>query len=148
MSNTTFLHGVDARLVLDTLPTNTTTVTATSKGLNLSQVDSFIARAAGIVNAQLVRHGISPDSLDPNTSQLAQDAIISYASAYCLERIGGSVDQIERRYREWNDIFTLLKNEPQSLGSAQDNAATLLVKSNIDTSNPSTRKWTTSTFRY
>lgn len=148
MSLTTFLHNVSASSVLDTLPSGTTTVTSTSKGLNLSQVESYIARGAGIVNAQLVRHGMTPDSLDPNSSQLAQDAIIAYSAAYCLERIGGSNDQIERRYREWNSLLDLLKNEPQALGSAQDSTGALLVKSNINTSSPTRRYWNSSNFRY
>lgn len=148
MSGTTYLHGVSYDLVVETLPVNTTPISASSSGLNFGQIDNFIARAAGMVNAQLVRHGVDPSSLDFNTSQLAQDAIISYAAAFCLERLGGSPDQIERRMREWDKLLKLIMDKPQALGSAQDSASTNVVKSNVSTSCPTRSKWKSGSFRF
>lgn len=137
MSSTIFVHSVTVDMVLDTLPVNTTQVTATSNGLNLGLVEGYISRAAGQVNALLVRHGMSPESLDPNSSQVAQDAIVAYSAAYSLERLGASPDQIERRLREYKELINTLKTDPQSLGSAQDQVSALGVKSNISNCNPS-----------
>lgn len=135
MSATIFVHTVTVEMVLDTLPVNTTTVTATSNGLNYGMVDGFISRAAGQVNALLVRHGISPESLDPDSSQLAQDAIVAYSAAYSLEKLGASPDLIERRLREYKELINTLKSDPQSLGSAQDQSQALGVKGNIGNCN-------------
>jgi len=144
-----YWHGVTYENVLDTLPVDVTSVTAVSNGLNFGIVESFITRAAGIVNAQLVRHGMSPDSLDANTTQIVQDALITYSAAFCLERLGASPDQIERRLREWKSILDMLKSEPQSLGSAQDGSEQLLVKSNVLTGRLSYQsKWRTGSYRY
>ena len=148
MSGTTYLHNVSYDLVIETLPVNTTVISATSNGLNFGQIDNFIARAAGMVNAQLVRHGIDPSSLDFNTSQLAQDAIISYSAAFCLERLGASPDQIERRMREWKDLLKLMMEQPQALGSAQDTQAASTVKSNINASCPTRSKWRSGSFSF
>lgn len=149
MSTATYLHGVTHVDVVETLPTDTTRINANSNGLNFGIVDSYIARAAGMVNAQLVRHGVEPESLDPNTAQIAQDAIISYSAAFCLERLGASPDQIERRLREWKEMLNLLKKEPQALGSAQDGQEQLGVKSNISTNVTCSRsKWRTGNFGY
>lgn len=148
MSGTTYLHGVYRDLVIETLPVNTTTISATSNGLNFGQIDNSIARAAGMVNAQLVRHGIEPSSLDFNTSQLAQDAIISYSAAFCLECLGASPDKIERRFGEWKSLFKQITEQPQILGSAQDTAATSVVKSNINASCPTRSKWRSGSFRF
>lgn len=148
MSGTTYLHGVSYDLVVQILPADTTRITATSNGLNFGLIDNFIARAAGMVNAQLVRHGIEPSSLDFNTSQLAQDAIISYAAAFCLERLGGAPDQIERRMREWDKLLKLLMDKPQALGSAQDAPGASVVKSNVNTSSPTRSRWRSRDYRY
>lgn len=149
MSTVTYLHGVTYVEVLETLPINTANVTANSVGLNFGIVDSYIARAAGMVNAQLVRHGVEPESLDPNTAQIAQDAIISYSAAFCLERLGASPDQIERRLREWKEMLNLLKKEPQALGSAQDGQEQIITKSNVPTSTSCSRsKWRTGSYGY
>lgn len=146
MSATIFVHTVTVEMVLDTLPVNTTTVTATSNGLNYGMVDGFISRAAGQVNALLVRHGISPESLDPDSSQLAQDAIVAYSAAYSLEKLGASPDLIERRLREYKELINTLKSDPQSLGSAQDQSQALGVKSNIGNCNLS--RFRTGRYRY
>lgn len=148
MSTAIFQHGVTYVEVLETLPVDTARVTANSNGLNFGIVDSYIARAAGMVNAQLVRHGVVPESLDPNTAQIAQDAIITYAAAFCLERLGASPDQIERRMREWKELFNMLKKEPQVLGSAQDGAEQNVVKSNVPERTTCKSRWRGSDYRW
>lgn len=131
MADTIHIHGVSAQDVLQTLPVNTVSVTATSSGLNFGIIDGFVERAAGQVNAQLVRHGMEPTSLDPNSTQIARDAIIAYAAAQALERMGGSAEQIERRLREWRDLTQLLRQQPQVMGAAQDAASAQLPRSNV-----------------
>jgi len=145
-----YTHGVEPSDVLDTLPADTRHVTSTSAGLNLSQVQNFIDRASGVVNAQLERHGMSPDTLDSNSSQLARDAILTYASAYSLERIGAGPDQIERRLREWTSLLTILRKEPQAMGAAQDAETALTTKSNIprDVRGAERSQWRTGAYRW
>lgn len=126
--------GVLAASVLATLPANTTNVTSTSEGLNTVQVEGFIERAGGQVAAALVRNGIDPASLDDNGVELARDAVIAYAAAYSLERIGASQDQITRRLDEWGRLLKVLREQPQNLGAAQDAQSAQKVRSNIDTS--------------
>lgn len=126
--------GVSAASVLATLPANTTNVTTTSAGLNTVQIDTFIERAGGQVAAACVRNGIDPASLGPNEIELARDAVIAYAAAYSLERIGASQDQITRRLEEWGRLLKLLREQPQNLGAAQDVQSAQKVRSNIDTS--------------
>lgn len=135
MSDTIYTHNVTVKMVLDTLPVNTTTVTANSNGLNYGIIDGFIARAAGQVNAALVRHGISPRGMDQDSSQVAQDAIVAYSAAYSLERLGSSSELVERRLREYEKLMTLLKKDPNSLGAAQD-ATRPQVLSNADLCHP------------
>lgn len=137
MATSVDLHGVSYDDVLDTLPADTRHVSATSAGLNYGQIDGFIARAAGQVNALLARHGLT---LDANGTQLARDAIIAYAAAYSLERIGAAAEQIDRRMREWDRLTKQLASEPQNVGVAQDDAGTLGVKSNAP-STPTARRW-------
>lgn len=128
----TYLHDVEAQDVLDTLPVNTTSVTMSSAGLNIGQVDALIERGAGQVNAALERHGIQPEQLGTNAAQLARDAIIAYAAAYSLERLGAASDQIERRMREHKELLATLRTSPQDLGAAQDgNQTAAQAKSNI-----------------
>lgn len=146
MADTIYLHGVSCDDVLDTLPADTRHVSATSAGLNFGQVDGFIARAAGQVNALLARHGLT--SLDANSTQVARDAIIAYAAAYSLERIGAAADQIDRRMREWDRLTKQLASEPQNVGTAQDAAGTLGVKSNLPTTSTERRWGTRATRRY
>lgn len=129
--------GVSAASVLATLPANTTNVTSTSEGLNTVQVEGFIERAGGQVAAALVRNGIDPTGLGPNEIELARDAVIAYAAAYSLERIGGAQDQITRRLDEWGRLLKLLREQPQNLGAAQDVQSAQKVRSNID---PSARR--------
>lgn len=129
MADTVYIHGVSAQDVLATLPMNTTAVSANSNGLNFGLIDGYIERAAGQVNAQLTRHGMDPAALDPDSSQIARDAIIAYAAAQSLERAGAAADQIERRLREWRDLVQLLKREPQAMGASQ--GPTNIVKTNI-----------------
>lgn len=128
MADSTYLHGVGHDDVLATLPADTRNVSATSVGLNYGLVDGYIERAAGQVNALLARQGFG--TLDANSTQVARDAIIAYAAAYSLERMGAQADQIDRRMGEWARLTKLLKEDPQSMGTAQDAAGTLGVKSN------------------
>lgn len=126
--------GVSAAGVLATLPANTSNVTTTSAGLNTVQIDQFIERAGGQVAAALVRNGISAAGLGDNERELARDAVIAYAAAYSLERIGASQDQVDRRLNEWTRLLKLLREQPQNLGAAQDVQSAQKVRSNIDTS--------------
>lgn len=135
MAVTTF--GVSAQDVLNTLPADTSNVTPTSNGLNTAQVEDFIERASGQVSATLVRHGIDPAALGDNERELVRDAVIAYAAAYSLERIGGAQDQITRRLDEWRGLIKLLRDQPQNLGASQDATTAQKVRSNID---PSARR--------
>jgi hypothetical protein len=147
MSTAIYTHGVTPTEVLQTLPVDTTRVSADSNGLNLGIVDGYIARAAGQVNAQLARHGIEPEALDPNTTQIAQEAIIQFSAALCLERLGASPDQIDRRRSDWRDLFDLLQRSPQVLGSAQDTAEAVVVKSNVSLESGKSR-WRRGSYRW
>lgn len=144
----TYLHEVAAQDVLDTLPANTASVTATSDGLSLGQVDKLIQRGAGQVNALLLRHGMDPAALDANSAQLARDAIIAYAGAGALERLGAEAGQVDRRTREWERLLKTLKEDPQSLGSAQD--AHPITRTNIDTSERgrAVKRWSRTGYQY
>lgn len=139
--------GVLVADVLNTLPANTTNITSTSQGLNTVQVEGFISRAEGQVSAILVRHGIAPESLGDDEIELVRDAVVAYASAYSLERIGGSQDQINRRMDEWKRLSELLRTQPQDLGEAQNVQSAQKVQSNINLSCPSPRKWDSRNFR-
>jgi hypothetical protein len=141
---TTYLHALTAQDVLDALPVDTVGVTASSQGLNTVQIDAYIERAAGQVNAQLVRHGMDPEQLDDNSSGLVRDAIITRACADALERLGAGTDQIERRLREWERLLKLLREEPQVMGAAQTAAPT--ARSNIDTASPTRRRWNSANY--
>ena len=146
-----YTHGVEPSDVLDVIPADTRHVSATSAGLNLGQIQNFIDRASGVVNAQLVRHGMSPEDLNPDSAQIARDAILTYASAYSLERIGASSDQIERRLREWSNLLTLLRKEPQAMGAAQDAPQAVITKSNIpvsDVRGAERSRWRTGSYRF
>lgn len=145
-------HGLEPADVLDVLPADTRHVTATSAGLNLPQIQAYLDRASGVVNAQLTRHGMSAEALDVDSAQLARDAILTYAAAYSLERIGAGADQIERRLREWDRLLALLRKEPQAMGAAQDGPEAIVTKSNLP-KHPSVRgaersRWRTCSYRY
>lgn len=148
MATSTYLHGVQPSDVLDVLPADTRYVTADSAGLNLGQIAGYIERGAGQVNALLVRQGMTPEALDANSAQVARDAILTYAAQYSLERLGAGADQIDRREREWQRLTKLLKEDPQSMGAAQDEAGTLGVKSNLPTTRTERRWGTHATRRY
>lgn len=145
-----FTHGLEPADVLDILPADTRHVSAKSAGLNLGQIQSYLDRASGVVNAQLVRHGMSPEALDADSAQLARDAVLTYASAYSLERMGAGADQIERRLREWDKLLALLRKEPQIMGAAQDGQEAIVTKSNIprDVRGCERSRWRTSSYRY
>lgn len=143
-----YLHGVTPPDVLDTIPADTRNVSESTTGLNLGQVRTFIERAAGQVNNQLVRHGMTPESLGENPSQLARDAIISYAAAYSYERLGGGQDAVDRRLREWERLLKQLREEPQSLGEAQDGDAQSGTRSNIDLACPTRKRWSSGGYNY
>lgn len=144
----TYLHEVAAQDVLDTLPADTTSVTATSDGLSLGQIDKLIQRGAGQVNALLLRHGMDPAALDANSAQIGRDAIIAYAAAGALERLGADAGQIDRRTREWERLLKVLKEDPQSLGSAQNGHP--ITRSNIDTSTSgrARKRWSRGGYEY
>lgn len=133
------VFGVSAKDVLDTLPSDTTNVNATSKGLNTQQIEGFISRASGQISAILVRHGISPDSLGDDEIELIRDAVIAYASGYSLERIGSSSEQINRRFEEWKRLVDMIQSTPQNLGESQNVQSAQKVKSNINPNCPSPR---------
>lgn len=129
----TYDHGVTPQDVLAIMPAGLDQIGESTAGLNLGQVRAFIERGAGQVNNQLVRHGIAPEGLDDNSAQLARDGIISYAASQCMSRLGSPDAAIDRFVREWNAILKMLREEPQSLGSAQDGAEQSLTKSNVPT---------------
>lgn len=143
-------HGLEPPDVLDVLPADTRAVTASGYGLNLSQIQAYLDRASGMVNAQLARHGMSPEALDPDSAQVARDAILTYAAAYSLERIGAGADQIERRLREWERLLALLRKEPQVMGAAQDTPEAITTKSNLPKGGRGCERsrWRTSAYRY
>lgn len=135
----THLYQVSVQDVLDTLPANTSNVTATSNGLNTSQIEKYIARASGQITALLVRHGIDPVSVGDDEVELIRDAIIAYASGCSLDRIGASSEQVNRRYDEWKRLVEIISTRPQNLGESQNVESASQVKSNINISCPSRR---------
>lgn len=143
-----FTHNVSEQDVLNTVPADTSKITEATRGLNLGQVRGFIERAAGQVNNQLVRHGIAPDQLGDDPSQLAKDAIITYAAALVLEALGGSEEKIDRRMREWERLLKMLREEPQALGAAQDGAEQSTARSNLDLSCPTAKRFSSSGYKY
>lgn len=143
-----YTHNVSEQDVLNTLPADMSRIGASTHGLTLGQVASFIERGAGQVNNQLVRHGMVPDQLGDNPSQLARDAVIAYAAAQCLDRLGGSEEKIDRRMREWERLLKMLREEPQALGEAQDGNAQSLARSNVNTSCPTAKRFDSSGYGY
>lgn len=143
-----YTHGVEPLDVLNTVPADTSQIGEATRGLNLGQVREFIERAAGQVNNQLARHGMAVEQLGDNPSQLARDAIIAYAAAQALERLGGSEEKIERRLREWERLLKMLREEPQALGEAQNGDAQSLTRSNINPRDPATKQFNRGGYSY
>lgn len=143
-----YVHEVTERDVLNTVPADTSQISESTRGLTLGQVRDFITRAAGQVNNQLARHGVSIESLGDNPSQLARDAIIAYAAAMSLEALGGPEEKIDRRMREWERLLKMLREEPQALGAAQDAAEQSTARSNINIACPTTKRFSSSGFKY
>lgn len=143
-----FVHNVTERDVLNTVPADTSNISESSRGITLGMVRDFIERAAGQVNNQLVRHGMAPEQLGDNPSQLARDAIISYAAALSLEALGGSEEKIDRRMREWERLLKMLREEPQALGAAQDAAEQSTARTNINLSCPTHKRFSSGGYKY
>jgi hypothetical protein len=140
----TTTHNVDAQDVLDELPVQNSKVTATSNSLNTTKIEEWINRASGTVNALLNRVGVDPTQLGDDEAEFVRGAIIAYAcarSAIVVPTISESVR--ESFWDTWKDARRTLKDSPQDLGKSQSSP----IKSNVDTQEPTEKKWDSSNFR-
>lgn len=133
-------HNVTPDDVLAGLPMASGQVTQSSDGLSTDDLDRYIRRGAGRLNAILEGRDIDPANLDeyPNFRETVRIGIIAYAQLKALEHhgYGGDDAQIERLQKEWDDIRDTLRNRDRDAGESHDGEAA--VRSNVDTSSDKT----------
>lgn len=127
----------DEVAVLDSYPGGQSVgITASSSGVNTSQIEDLIERAAGQLNALLDAHGMDPGDLGTDETRLVQAGIVAYAVGRTLHRVGRHEEA--RVYdEEWNFVREELSERPSSLGESREAAPG--PRSNV--SSTPARKW-------
>lgn len=137
-------HSVTVTDVLEAIPVKSSRVGATTDPVSTGMIEKWIESAAGQLNAMLQRHGIDPTSLGDDETELIQSGIIAFAAAMALVKFGGAQDLRSVHFDTWKDVKKTIREQPQDLGNSQK--ATAVIKSNIDTANPTRKDWDSDNF--
>lgn len=116
-------HGVTAQDVLrDSLPFAEGVVTETSTGLNLSMLDAWIVRAAGILNSLLSRNNINPAALTPDNVELVREGIHAYVAGKALEKREFPTDRVQAKFEMFESVKRVLRDMPADISPSYDSA--------------------------
>lgn len=141
----TYLHTLTYVDLVDRLPGDLSNVSASSSGVNTSQLGAYLEEGAGVVNGLLERGGFSPESLDDEATQVARAAILVYAERLTLVRLGATESRIRLAGERWREHRDQILNLPSTLGDEHNAASS--VQSNVDTTDPTPKRWTGSAFK-
>jgi hypothetical protein len=127
-------HNVTPDDVLDELPFATGGVTANSDGLSTDEIDGYIRRYAGRVNAVLSGRDElpAPDEIGDELRQVVRGYILAGVKKLCLEKREYPEDRIGRLEDEASDLLGILRSYDVDMGDDYD--ADDVVDTNIDTS--------------
>jgi len=125
-------HGVTPDDVLTDLPFADGSVTSSSTGFTTGDLEAWIRRGAGQINAILMGRNMDPSSLSEDWSETVQSAVIAYAQAKALSSREFGEDQTERAWSEWGTLRKIIRERETDAGDSIDASAT--VRSNVDTS--------------
>lgn len=125
--------------ILDELPTQATTgITATSAGINTSQIQKMLDRVSGLVISLLTSKGVDSTALNDDEIALAQEAVISHVVGSVLAKLQ-RYDDARIYFERHKEALKVLRERPEELGAAGDVPSA--VASNIDPDNPSPDFW-------
>jgi hypothetical protein len=110
-------HGVTTDSVLAKIAGNidSSRISATSVPLSTGDVEEYIDEAAGEINAILTRAGLSPDSLDDDTTEQVQRAIRLGAAAQVLSTLGYTGGTYSDLRAQYEDLKRLYSNRREAL---------------------------------
>lgn len=117
-----YAYNISVEDVLEQYPqSDTTTITATSQGINHAVIEQYRDQAAAILSNVLKRHGIDPELLDEDGAAQIRDAVIAYTIAKCLLKMG-RLDQSKLYLDQFDLARRTLRDMPQDLGNNQQAA--------------------------
>ena len=101
-------------------------ISETSRGLNFGDLRYWRDQGAGILNALMARHGITPEDLGEDERQLVRHGIISYVIGSALRR-AQKLDLSREYMNDWKDTKKTLSERPQDLGESQAGSSQVLT---------------------
>lgn len=136
------LHGASVEGVLNQLPLKPSLITASSTPVSTALIETWIEQGAGQINALLARHNM--DFLGADEEMLVKAGIEAYAAAMALLKFGAD-EAVRRPFWEiWIDCRRVVRETPQDLGHSMRSED--VIKTNIDLSDPPTKRWASKTF--
>ena len=123
-------YDIEAGDILGDLPFPTGAVSASSDGVDTSDIDRWIVRGAARVNALLRRAKITPASVKkrPETLEVVRGAIETYAARRALIKAEWYDDPLPILDEEWKAATEQIRNFPDEVGDAFDRSTA--VRSN------------------
>lgn len=122
--------GVTSAQVIEHLPFDSTQISPSSKPLSTADIDNyFIPEASATITGILDKAGISPSSLDDDSRQQMQSAIINYCVMRSLMKIGQSGPLLDQAREQWDSALKWFGDRPSIIP-----ARGVKFASNINTS--------------
>lgn len=123
-------YGVTSAQVVEHLPFDSSQISPTSKPLSTADIDNyFIPEANATITGMLDKAGIDQTTLDDDSKQQMQSAIINYCVMRSLLKIGQTGPLLDQAREQWDSALKWFGDRP-SIIPARGVKAT----SNIDTS--------------
>lgn len=135
-------HGVTHSDALDELDVDQSLISSSSDRLSTTQIDRWIDRGAGQLNAILRARSIDPSSVADDERELIRSGVIAYAAAKSYRALGRS-DSADPHWEEWSSVRKTLRERDRDLGDEIDKGHEVRAP-NVDTSSTkSSPQWGT-----
>jgi hypothetical protein len=108
--------GVTVDLVIDRIPVDGRSITATSQKVSFASIERSLSVAHGRITDALQSNGIK-EPLPVSTTLTAQQAVIAFAVYEAMDSLGFSEKAREAK-AHFDELFEEFRSRPQGLGSA------------------------------
>lgn len=133
----TTTHSVTNADVQNELAVDTSQISSSSDRLSTGDIDSFIDRAAGQLNAIMRGRGVDPTSLEDDDQELVRSGVIAYATAKSYRALG-HMSRADSHWEEWGSIRKTLRSRDRDYGDDRPEDTKPIDDSNVDTSSSKT----------